>query len=118
MATSPTQTVMLVPTLAPCASAACASELIEWLSPGWPKLVLHRHQINQREHKHPDQVDKVPVEAVDFDVLCGKLAAPVPHGHDSQVDHADHHVGHVQSGDAEEHGAEERGAFRISSDGE
>src|SRR5580700_3344969 len=117
--TRPTQMAKFVPTLAPaCASAACASELIELLSPGWSNLVLHRHQINHREHKHPDQVNKMPIQPVYFDVLGRKLASPITDRHNPQVNYADHDVRHMQPGNPEEHGAEKRGAFRVSRNGE
>ena len=54
----------------------------------------------------------MPVQAVDFDVFGGKLPAAVADGHDAQVNHADHHVRHVQAGDAEKDRAEQRRAFR------
>src|SRR4029077_1273780 len=53
IATRPIQIAMFVPTLAPaCASTACASELIELLSPESPRLVFHRHQVDQGKHEH------------------------------------------------------------------
>ena len=60
----------------------------------------------------------MPVQAVDFDVLGRKFSAAVADGHNSQINHADHNVRHVQPGDAEKHRAEKRRAFGISGDGE
>src|SRR5579864_5970438 len=119
IATRPTQMPMLVPTLAPAwASSACACVFMDLFFSRTAGLVLHRHQVNQGKHEHPDQVDKVPVQPVHFNVLGGELAAPIAECHDPQVNHADHDVRHVQAGDPEEHGAEKRSAFRVSNNGE
>src|SRR5712691_11464413 len=115
MATRPIQTVTLVPTLAPAwTSAACACVLIVASSPKTRGLILHRHQINQRKHEHPDQVHEVPVEAVHFYVLGRKLPSSKTGSHNPEIDDADHNVCHVEAGDAEKRGAEQRGTFGIA----
>src|SRR5580700_8032064 len=66
------------------------------------------HQIDQREYEHPDQVDKMPVEAGYLDVFILKFAASHREGHDAEVNHSDDHVRHVKAGDPEESGPEQR----------
>ena len=67
---------------------------------------IHRQDVNQREHKHPDQIDKVPVEAADLDVFV--LHFLDPRGNDSQINNSGGDVKHVQAGDGEEGGAKQR----------
>ena len=81
-------------------------------------LVSYRHQVNQREHKHPNQVNEVPVQAVDFDIFGGKLSAAVANRDDPQVNDADHYVCHVQTGDSEEYGAKQWRTLGIPRDRE
>src|ERR1043166_4725262 len=95
MATRPIQIAILVPVLAPWTCSVCACVFIVFFSPA-NGLVFYGHQINQRKHKHPDQVDKVPVQSVDFHVLGGIFPAAISDGHDRQIDHTDEHVGHMQ----------------------
>src|SRR5512134_1810620 len=66
---------------------------------------LDRQQVDQRKDEHPDEIDEMPVEAADLDVLARR--AP-PQRDYRQVDHARQDVKHVQAGDPEEGRAEER----------
>src|ERR1700680_2703382 len=119
IATKAIQMATLVPTLAPaCASSACACVFMDLFFSRIEGSVLHRHQVNQGKHEHPDQVNEVPIQTVYFDVLGGALAAAVANRHNPQINHADHDVRHMQPGDPEEHGAEERRTFRVSGNGE
>src|SRR5438876_12377867 len=77
-------------------------------------LYFGRHQVNQRENEHPDQIDEVPVETGHFDILGLKLAAHDRLADDAEIDQTDDDVGHVQSGNREECGAEQRHAPLIA----
>src|SRR5262245_1431901 len=77
--------------------------------------VLTSPEIKEGEDEYPHQIDEVPVQAHDLDVLVMALparekAAPLDvevaspdlsRDHD-QEDHADRHVGAVEAGDHEE----------------
>src|SRR5580693_3369069 len=63
-------------------------------------------QINQRENKHPDEIDEVPVKAAHFDVVGGPLALAVSRANNCEISDADCDVQHVQPGEAEECPAE------------
>src|SRR6266704_2116740 len=71
-------------------------------------LYFGRHQIYQREDEHPDQIDEMPVKTANLDILVLEFAAPDSKRDNAEVDHADHHVRHVQSGEGEESAAEKR----------
>ena len=71
---------------------------------------INRHQVDQREDEHPDQINEVPVKTADLHIL-------VPHTVNTQrdprqIDYAREDVEHVQSRDCEEGRAEERRRFR------
>ena len=65
-------------------------------------------QIDQREDKHPDEIDKVPLQAADFDVVSVVFPATESNGHKGEVDDADCYVRHVQTRETEETRAENR----------
>src|SRR5579864_5576552 len=68
------QTQKYCPLASSCVATSCISSPLRFLcdpddagyrssaNPG-------RHQINQREDKHPDQIHKVPVQARDFHIM-------------------------------------------------
>src|ERR1700746_261748 len=59
-------------------------------------------EVDHGDDEHPDQVDEVPVQGPDFDVV-GLVTAPfVAESHDRKGDHATDHVSQVQAGDCEE----------------
>src|SRR5207248_3267604 len=72
--------------IVPCsASSTCvASWALMRVS---PLRHLDGHQIHQREHEHPHQVDKVPVQPGHFDVFILELAAADRDRDDGQVNH-------------------------------
>src|ERR1700756_4274266 len=56
-------------------------------------------EVDHGDDEHPDQVDEVPVQGPDFDVV-GLVTAPfVAESHDRKGDHATDHVSQVQAGD-------------------
>ena len=61
------------------------------------------HDVDQREHKHPDQIDKVPVETADLHVFVFQLLYARDY---REINGAGGDVKHVQAGDREEGGAE------------
>ena len=65
-----------------------------------------RHDVNQRENKHPDEVDEVPVKSADLDVFVLQLIDS--RSNYRQVNRARSDVEHVQSGNGEEGRAKER----------
>src|SRR5215469_17672506 len=67
-----------------------------------------RHQIDQRENEHPDQIDEVPVQAADLDVLRLELTSEHRLADDTQVNHAEYDVRHMQSRERKERAAELR----------
>src|SRR5579872_3132344 len=71
-------------------------------------LNLGRHQIHQRENEHPNQIDEVPIEAADLNILILELTAPHGEGDDAQVNDADDDVRHVQTGEGKKRAAEQR----------
>src|SRR3984885_1375662 len=73
---------------------------------GGPASAGHVHQIQQRKHKHPDQVDEVPVEAGGFDVPGVQPLSVVTDGDHDERDHAGNYMHQVQAGDAEKSSAE------------
>src|ERR1700758_1515637 len=76
-------------------------------------LALHIQQVDQGHNEHPNQIDEVPVKRPDLDVSGGIASSPVAQPDHDQSDHAADHVGHVQSGDGEESGAEHRRSPRV-----
>src|ERR1039458_6129466 len=66
---------------------------------------LHIHEVEQGHDKHPDDIDEVPVEGPDFDVLGGVTSGFVSQPDDGESDDATDNVQHVQSGDGKEGGA-------------
>src|SRR5437660_3354125 len=69
----------------------------------------HVHQVDEREHEHPDQIDEVPVQGRRLDVVGVEPAAPEAGGNHTNDDYAADDVQQVQTGDAEERGSEQRG---------
>ena len=64
------------------------------------RLRIDRQQINHRENKHPNQIDKVPVQAADLDVFVFQF---LDSSRDyKQVNAAREHVEHVHARDAKE----------------
>src|SRR5688572_22930024 len=92
-----------------CASAcAVISILLSGLVCGAGQMAAHvnRHDVDQREYKHPDEVYEVPVESADFHVFV--LQFVYSSCHDTKVKDARCDVEHVQSGDGEESRPESR----------
>src|SRR6266480_2321649 len=58
---------------------------------------VDRHDVNQREHKHPDQINKVPIEAADLNVFVFQFLDP--RRYDAKVEGTGQNVEHVQPGD-------------------
>src|SRR5207302_10721195 len=52
-------------------------------------------QVDHGDNEHPDQVDEMPVQGPDFDVVGLVTAAFVAESHDRQGDHAADHVSQV-----------------------
>src|ERR1044072_7204923 len=84
-------------------------------------------KIEECENEHPDQIDEMPVEPHDFDVLVATPAAGEEAGpsdgvvstpdlprHDDEEDHPDRHMRAVEAGDHEESRTELRRAPRIA----
>jgi hypothetical protein len=64
---------------------------------------INGHDVDQREHEHPYEINEVPVETTDFDVFVFQF---VHAGRDyAQVDRASRDVKHVQPGDGKKGGA-------------
>src|SRR6185369_17896101 len=68
--TSQTQIEMNSLLLPAKCSSACACAVISFLLPLQAGVManVNRHDVDQREHKHPDEVDEVPVKTADLDV--------------------------------------------------
>ena len=60
---------------------------------------VHGHDVDQREHKHPYQIDEVPVQTTNFDVFMFQLIDP--HGNNEKVNCSGRDVEHMQTGDGE-----------------
>src|SRR5579863_4432931 len=71
MASSHPQTKKNVRLLAStCSAASCMSSVnLRSILARGALCHLVRHQVDERENEHPDQVDKVPVESAHFDVV-------------------------------------------------
>ena len=65
---------------------------------------INRHDVNQRENKHPNEVDEVPVKAADLNIFMLQLLDSP--GNHRQVNCAGGDVEHVQSGDSEKSSTE------------
>ncbi len=52
----------------------------------------------------------MPVKSADFHVFAVKFSFAEPKSDDREINHANRHVRHVQTGDAEKHRAEKRRA--------
>src|SRR6476661_8531104 len=68
------QTQKYCPLASSCVATSCISSLSVFLGDPDDSGVCSsvnpgRHQINQRENKHPDQIHKVPVQARDFHIM-------------------------------------------------
>src|SRR6266511_5914689 len=74
--------------------------------PGQMTTNIYREDVNQRENKHPDQVNKVPVETADFNVFV--IYFLHPNRHHAKVENAGGDVEHVQAGNGKESGAKQR----------
>src|SRR5687767_10307537 len=61
---------------------------------------VNRHDVDQRENKHPDEVDEVPVQAADFDVFMFEFFDAGRY--DREINHTSCNVKHVQAGNREE----------------
>src|SRR5229473_1882696 len=86
---------------AKCSSPPAACVLISFPPTvlfGYSLARIDRQYINHREDKHPDQIDKVPVEPADLYVFM--LEFVDPSSHHQQIDTAGEDVKHVQGGDA------------------
>src|SRR5579871_4797156 len=62
---------------------SCFPGLIPSLSP-LPNLYVH--QVHHRNHEHPHEIDKVPVEGPDFEIVRVIAAAFISNDHDEQGD--------------------------------
>src|ERR1051326_7880621 len=52
-----------------CACSLIAAFLLRLVTARQVTTDVHGHDVDHREHKHPAQVDKVPVQATDLDVF-------------------------------------------------
>src|SRR5216684_6841027 len=75
-------------------------------------------QIEEREDKHPDEIDEMPVKPGDFHGRVAALAiiksGPDSAGNDAQIDHAGRHVQAVKARDHEKRRTELRSAHGIA----
>src|SRR5678815_573464 len=67
---------------------------------------VNRHDVDEWEHKHPDQVDKVPVEAANLDVFMFQLINSG--GNYTEIERTCSDVKHVESRNRKEGGAKQR----------
>ena len=67
---------------------------------------VNRKDVDQWEHKHPDEIDKVPVQTANLDILMLELFHSGSYY--TQVDGAGRNVKHMQTGDREKRCAEQR----------
>src|SRR5262245_39585292 len=61
---------------------------------------VNRHDVDQRENKHPDEVNEVPVQAANLHVFVFQLLYATRD--DEEVNQAGRDVKHVQASDREE----------------
>src|SRR5678816_641067 len=66
---------------------------------------VNRHDVDERKHKHPDQVYKVPVQAADLDIFMFQFI--YSKGDYKEVECAGSDVKHVETGNGKEGGAKE-----------
>src|ERR1700682_3411713 len=74
---------------------------------------LNTYQINHRHHKHPDEINEMPVQAGGFDMPGGQRTASVSAPNYDQRDDAADDVQQMQPGNAEEGSSEKRRAPSI-----
>src|SRR5262249_22436457 len=91
-----------------------AAARTRWTNRSYNSSFLTSHQVEQSKNKHPDQVDKVPVEAGELDTLRPRAPQGRSQGQDDEDDQAGEHVRAVESRDEEEVGAEVRHAPGIA----
>ncbi len=65
------------------------------------RLVGKVQKINQRHHKHPNQIHEVPVEAHNFEIVGIVTSTFVPQADGDERDYATGNVRQVQTGDTE-----------------
>src|SRR3981189_3555464 len=63
------------------------------------KLTRDVHQIDHRHDEHPDQIDEVPVESPEFQIVGGVAARAIAGAHHGQRDDAAENVHEVQPSD-------------------
>src|SRR5215469_18575576 len=89
------RSVVFIPfTFSLCTSLACAS-----------KLMSNVEKVDHRDNEHPNQVDEVPVQRPDFDVVGVIAAAFVAERDNAKGDKAADHVRQMKARDREEGGA-------------
>ena len=71
---------------------------------------VYRHDVNQWEHKHPHQIDEVPVQAANLDVFVFQLVNA--RCNNEEVNRSRRDVKHVQAGDSEKGCAKQRSGWR------
>src|SRR6476661_1920886 len=88
-----------------CACSLIAAFLLRLVTARQVTANIHGHDVYQREHKHPDEVDEVPVQATDLDIFVLQF---VDARRDyAQIDGARSNVEHVQTGDGKKCRAEQ-----------
>src|SRR6185295_13421324 len=60
-------------------------------------LRINRQQIDQRENKHPDQIDEVPLQTADLDIFVVQFVDAA--GDDQKINASREDVEHVHAGD-------------------
>src|SRR5271170_7150982 len=74
-------------------------------------LGIYAQQIQHRENEHPDQVNKMPVQAAYLDMIGRPLALVEAPADGCKVENTDGDVKHVQPGEPEESSSEQRDAW-------
>src|ERR1700732_4426278 len=83
MARNPAQIPTYVPIPGSCSDAPDAI-----VRPSPSNDSVRVHQVHQRKHKHPDDIDEVPIQAGGLDVVCVQPAAVVAPGDHGERYHA------------------------------
>src|SRR5829696_6175983 len=96
-----------------CASAVISIPSTDGLVTSQVSVRIHRHDVNQRENKHPDEVDEVPVQSADLYIFMFQFVDT--RCDYQQVDRARRYVKHVQPSDREERCAKQRRRWRTVS---
>src|SRR6266849_7312477 len=78
----------------------CSPVFMECFPPHSSALVCNAQKINQRYDEHPNNVNEVPIEPQDFEMIRVVATMLVEQPHDDQGDNASADVQEVQPGDA------------------